>query len=272
MAQNSGGPDSFGYRWVDSDEPGGPTFQWTDISTTGTNIGIASDNVTSTPIALGFDFPFYGTFFNSIRVCTNGWASFTSSSTAWSNQPLPIGFVPENLIAPFWDDLDTTSAGRVYFQSFGNSAIIQWQDVPFRWRPGTSTFQAILDASGAITFQYLNMTGAVNDATVGIQNADTTVGLQVAYNEAYLHDNLAVRIASVPNWLTVFPTSGRLRAGESKLINLHMNASGLEGGTYPGAVHVLSNDPVNPDLVVNALAPRDRRASGRRPADLPRLR
>ncbi len=31
-----------------------------------------------------------------------------------------------------------------------------------------------------------------------------------------------------------------------------MNASGLEGGTYPGAVHVLSNDPVHPDLVVNA--------------------
>ena len=78
------------------------------------------------------------------------------------------------------------------------------------------------------------------------------MGLQVAYNEAYLHDNLAVRIVPVPNWLTVFPTTGRLRAGESKVINLHMNASGLAGGTYPGAVHVLSNDPVHPDLVVNA--------------------
>ena len=30
-----------------------------------------------------------------------------------------------------------------------------------------------------------------------------------------------------------------------------MNASGLEGGTYLGTVNVLSNDPVNPTLVVN---------------------
>ncbi len=252
VIQNVGGPDSFGYRWVDSDQPGGPTFQWIDISTTGSDIGLASDDATSQPIPLGFNFPLYGNLFDSIRVCTNGWASFTSSATTPFNELLPSPHAPENLIAPYSSDLDLTSTGHVYFQSFGNRAIIQWQDVPFKKGSTTFTFQAILEASGSISFQYLNMTGASYSGTVGIQNADKTVALQIGFRQSYLHDNLAVRIALIPQWLTVFPVTGRLRAGESKLIDLHMNASGLVGGTYPGAVHVLSNDPVHPDLVVNA--------------------
>ena len=118
-------------------------------------------------------------------------------------------------------------------------------------RPGTYTFQAILDSSGTVTYQYLTLVGELASATVGIQDATKTVGLQVAYNQAYLHDNMAIRIGAMPQWLSAAPTSGRLWAGESTPINVHIDAANLEGGIYPGQVNILTNDPAHPVLTVD---------------------
>jgi len=244
IIEGLGGPDGFGYRFIDSDEPGGPSFAWIDISTTGTPLAVTGDDATSAAEPLGFQFPFYGTFFDSVRVCTNGWLSFTSGATSYANQPLPNSGAPENLVAPFWDDLNPGTVQRIYFQSFGNRAIVQWQDVP-RYNDAASvlTFQAILDAGGAITYQYLSLTGTLDSATVGLQNATRTTGLEVAFNQAYLHPGLAIRMAALPQWLTVAPTSGRLGAGQSIPLGVHIDAAGLEGGTYPGEVRINTNDP-----------------------------
>ncbi|HXI04056.1 MAG TPA: S8 family serine peptidase [Candidatus Saccharimonadales bacterium] len=251
----SGGPDAFGYRWTDSDEAGGPAFSWIDISSTGTPIaGLDGDDQSAGPIALGFDMPFYGQIFDSVHVNTNGWLSFTSTlssgSSTYSNQPLPTSAGPENLVAPFWDDLHFRGVQRAYFQSFGSSAIIQWQDVDTYTTGSDLTFQVILESSGAITFQYLTVTGTTTSCTVGIQNATKTDGLEVAFNQTYLHDNLAVRIAAIPQWLSVAPTSGRLGAGESIPLAVNIDASGLEGGTYPGTINIQTNDPNNPVLTI----------------------
>ncbi|MEO0102427.1 MAG: hypothetical protein ABIK81_01850, partial [candidate division WOR-3 bacterium] len=56
-----GGPDAYGYRWIDSDTtaPGAPVYNWIDITGIGDTIrGLADDNVLG-PFPIGFDFPYY---------------------------------------------------------------------------------------------------------------------------------------------------------------------------------------------------------------------
>ena len=74
----AGGPDDFGYVWIDSDESGGPTYSWTDITATGTTItGLGDDNVVG-PFPIAFDFPFYGESKTQFWVNSNGTIGFTS--------------------------------------------------------------------------------------------------------------------------------------------------------------------------------------------------
>jgi len=252
VVQGFGGPDVFGYRWMDSDEPGGPTFTWTDISLTGTPITeLDGDDELSGLIPLGFDFSFYGNTYDSVRVSSNGWMSFTSTtgtgSTAYTNQHLPTASGPENLIAPFWDDLHFRSANRATWTSDGSSFVVQFTDVD-RYSTGSNlTFQMELRSSGEIYYRYYSVTGETGSCTVGIQNATKDDGLTVAFNTDYLHDGLEIRIAAIPQWMTAAPTAGRLYGPDDPaVVNVGVDASGLDGGTYEGSVFVESNDPLNP--------------------------
>ena len=57
---------------------------------TGTPIAsLYDDDQTSDPIPLGFSFAIYGKTFDSVHVSTNGFLSFTSTSSDYTNQPLP---------------------------------------------------------------------------------------------------------------------------------------------------------------------------------------
>src|SRR5262249_29901728 len=163
-----------------------------------------------------FAFPFYAESFQSVRVCTNGFLTFTSASTGFSNTPLPSQAtgVPENLVAPWWDDFTFPSNEAWYFADTAH-AVVEFAGVSRFGEPGrTSTFEAVLNADGSIEYRYLAV-GAVNaaSATVGIQNGTRDDGLLVAYNTPYLADSLAVRIARPPRWLTVTPDTGSVAPG-----------------------------------------------------------
>lgn len=195
MRPTSGGPDAGGYTWINSNDVAGPAFGWVEINVVGTDLGISGDD-TGEGVALPFNFPFYGVDKTYARASSNGYLTFGTDSTDYSNDPVPNATDPNDSIFPFWDDLTTSSLGAVYFydDAANNRAIFQWDGVPKLGSSDLNTFQILLYDNGDIVVQYLDMPGLVNSATVGIENSDGSIGLQVNYNDVggSISNNLAV--------------------------------------------------------------------------------
>ena len=66
------------------------------------------------------------------------------------------------------------------------------------------TFQFVLYPSGRIDLNYQTITGT-NSATIGIQDESGSVGLQVSYNNNYIHENLSVQFikSDSADWLEI---------------------------------------------------------------------
>ncbi len=262
VTEGAGGPDSAGYRWIDSDEPGGPAYNWFDISSIGTQItgwvgssGTANADDGAVVIDIPFAFPFYGNVFDSLRVVTNGWMSFTSASTvtAYSNIAIPATATPNDVLYPFWDDFDLRTSGTVhYYHDAPNGRfIIQYTNVPhYTGTTGVYTFQVILNSSGAILYQYFDMQGTVNSSTIGIENGSGTVGLQVVFNNTYVHNNLAVLFAKDVSWLAENPTSGTVAPGDSAQVAVTVSTAGISGLTALANLSLESNDLGNSPLLI----------------------
>jgi len=183
-----GGPDAFGYSWIDSSEENGPIFNWIDITTVGTNMNLSGDDVTnSSPINLPWPFPFYGIDKMNFRVCTNGFINFGSSSVAYGNTTLPASGLPNDQIAVFWDDLTTSGHGSIwyYYDVYMNRFIIEWFEVQrYGQQYVYNTFEAILYPNGRIVLQYLSIDSTNYSATIGIEDNNGAIGLQTHFNGA----------------------------------------------------------------------------------------
>ena len=252
QALSAGGPDAFGYRWLDSDAPGGPGYAWVDIARPENLVDVAGDDALSEPVPLGFEFPFYGGRFTGVRVCTNGFLSFEDGIPAYGNTTLPSDLAPGRLLAPLWDDLNFGfGVRRAYAWSDGARFVVSWVAVPRYADPLSSlTFQAVLEPSGEIRFQYRTLVGEVASCTAGIQDDSRTIGLTVAANQPFVREGLAVRFVPLPRWMTASPDSGSLGPGESTSLTIRFDAERLGTESLAAALHVLSNDPAAPDTAL----------------------
>ena len=142
------------YKWFSSDSSGGPVYSWQDITSTGTQISMSGDDQNTGPHPIGFTFPFYGTDYTTFRISTNGWISFTNTTSNLSNIELPDASAPEAMLALLWDDLHFYSVDRAYYYSDGSQLVVTFNDVRrFQQESTTSyTFQVILNSNGQILY------------------------------------------------------------------------------------------------------------------------
>ncbi len=190
-----------GHRWSDSDTEGGPTFAWRDISETGTEIiGLEDDNAVG-PYDIGFDFMMYGDPYRQVFIHSNGVISFVdpyTDSVPPENFPMPVyaDRPPMPLIAWMWDDLQALEDSHVYYQVLEDGElVIQFNNFGrYGDEIGRLDAQVIIKADGKILFQYLEFRDgiATDSATVGVENVIGSIAMQVAYDEPYLHDALAI--------------------------------------------------------------------------------
>ncbi|MBN1476523.1 DUF11 domain-containing protein [Candidatus Sumerlaeota bacterium] len=208
----AGAPDPYGYQFIDSSEPGGPTFSWVDITATGTPLLLADDQYVG-PFGIGFDFPLYGDVFTLFWVSSNGWINFVAPTSSNLNNACPIT-APDPAAQPsrisiMHDDLDPGDTGDLlHCQSFpssphpdfeGRCLVVTYDDyMHFNGSSGivAGTFQVLIFESGEILLQFLDAGDEEGSgSTTGIINGDMTIGLTYACNTpGSLTDNLAVRL------------------------------------------------------------------------------
>ena len=207
-----GGPDTFGYKYLDSDTtaPGAPTYNWVSIKGVGTRItGLFDDNHVG-PFSIGFDFPYYWYKVNSVIVGANGYVTFgDASANASPFNPVPGTAKPNNQLAMLLSDLDCSAGaspnGSVWYWSNGaDSFIAEYDSIAFWSTGGNNTFQVILTkADSSILFQYKEQSGApyngwgtTNNQT-GIENISGAIGLNYLSGTTpagnVIHPDLAVR-------------------------------------------------------------------------------
>ena len=194
------------YTWGDSTGGGtlpGVMYNWIDISATGTPLNLYDDGQAN--ITLPFSFVFYGAASTALSVNNNGGVLFNApdQSFVYVNQPLVTATI-DNLIAPFWDDLDGT-AGNVYYQLIGTAPnrifVVEWYNRPHYSNIGSATFEMLLhEGSNLITFQYQDVDfgdAAYNygaSATVGLRQSGSKY-IEYSYNSPVLTNGLAIRFA-----------------------------------------------------------------------------
>ena len=208
-----GGPDSYGYTWLDSAEPDGPIFDYQYGTDEHEELG-DDDFLT---VDIGFTFTFIEQEFTHIDVHSNGALSFGGAGPIGhdhdcaalvpdiqgSSDPLAVP-----VLLPYWLDLDPTEApvtGGVYTGTVGvepnRILVVEWFQIPPFGDSDHVTFEAkLFEVDGAIEFHYHDLD--VNDdakdnglaAAIGMSGSQDHYFAVSCDSAAIVGPGIAVRI------------------------------------------------------------------------------
>ncbi|HOU03565.1 MAG TPA: gliding motility-associated C-terminal domain-containing protein [Bacteroidales bacterium] len=164
------------------------------------------------PFEIGFDFTFFGNTYSQFYVSANGLVLFDAPTDAYNTEAtIPTAAIPNNYIAPFWDNLSILDVGNVMYSTVGASGskkcIIQFKKMGFDPVPTPfGTFMVILyETTNVIQIQYRLILDPFSpkphgeSATIGLENADGSAGTLYAFhdpNAIFSHDAISFTPAS----------------------------------------------------------------------------
>ncbi|MBH49514.1 MAG: hypothetical protein CMG69_02025 [Candidatus Marinimicrobia bacterium] len=245
-----GGPDQEGMTWTDSDLEINLDYEWIEISVDDNIIAFSHNDDAEGPFDIGFDFPFYGQNYDQYIINPNGWIGFGNDINSWDNSTIPSSGAPRPAIFGFWDDLNPVNdncneycAGNIYMHSDAQRSVVSFDGVAHWWSGYPNSyydFQIVLYPSGEIQLNYKSITGT-HSATIGMQNGSGSTGLQVSFNDEYVHDELSVKFSKGPEWFTVSPMEGELGYGMSDNISVIVSTEDMSPGEYECYISITSN-------------------------------
>ncbi len=199
-----------------------PTFEWVDISETGTVISLG-DDASAQNVPIGFTFNYFGNDYTELSICSNGTIQFGTVDTNWQNHEnlaIPNSSVPNDVIAFASMDSNPEDIPSVLY--YGNDAAGNFVYTAMMYNDYGDLneyidVQVILYPSGRIKIQYQNYlnpngdSGVVSiagDACIGIENADGTIGIQYRNNGVGgpISNDLAIAFATSVEELVEPPT------------------------------------------------------------------
>lgn len=189
---------------------------WID-ATAGTLHNLSDNGSAVVPI--GFDFEFFGVARAAVTVSANGYLTFGADGGSGTNTGLPSPAAPNDLIAPFWDDLNPEPGGAVYVLAEGVAPLrrttIAWEGVRHAGGTGDVSFQVTLyESGGDIVFRYLDtVTGdAAYDrgasATIGVEDVAGTDATLYSFDQALISNLDALRFSTRKDVLLVDDDDG----------------------------------------------------------------
>ncbi|MEM7083137.1 MAG: S8 family serine peptidase [Pseudomonadota bacterium] len=140
----------------------------------------------------GLDFTYLGQSYTDGIWSVNGVFELgTASGIAASatNQNLPSNAGPNNVLAPFWTDMNLTDGGNWYQAVINNGPdsyyVLSWEDVPRFNDPTTYSFQIWLEQGGSnVWFVYDRIPAIPAGLTVGFEDANANNGASYYFNGA----------------------------------------------------------------------------------------
>jgi hypothetical protein len=210
------GPDEFGYYAFDNTDSlydQMPEYEYLYASN-GINLDLDDDGeqgsaneIWTSVRTLPFDFTFYGETFDHVTICSNGWLAFGDQgwNNAFLNYRIPAAFAPNYMIAPYWDDLQTSEFEQGVWARYdwmNHLYIVEWRAQGDNYFDTWLRFEVILydpeynptrDGNGMLKIQYQNVELNLMDpnesgpqgCTVGIQGGPGESGLQYLFQDEY---------------------------------------------------------------------------------------